>query len=207
MTNSDRNTDPQPLRLEETVIQKFALRAVAEREVLQKELKMIGLDELEKLAKEATPGPWSHIRDIVIGDESKLFESYNDNVEDARFVAAANPSTVLDLVAEIKELRSILAELARVDFGKDWNEAAEQAAIRARKAIEAEVSNIRPTQVCDTTKKAKTLEGYRLIKWPPTEEMKRMVQERLDYERLYGGSSIWGLVESLLEMQGGLTIL
>lgn len=133
------------MKTEESVIQTFVLRAVAKNEVLRKELKMICLNELEKLAQEATPGTWSHIRDIVIGDKSKIFESYNDNVEDARFVAAANPITILEMVAEIRELRSILAELARVDFGKNWNEAAEQAAIRARKVIESNASPFRIT--------------------------------------------------------------
>lgn len=97
----------------------------------------MNIDELEKLAKSATPGPWSYIRDIVIGDRSKILESLNDSVDDARFVAAANPATILEMVAEIRELRSVLAELARVDFGKDWSEAAEQAAIRARRMLES----------------------------------------------------------------------
>lgn len=97
----------------------------------------MNLDELEKLAQAATPGPWSYIRDIVIGDRSKILESLNDSVDDARFVAAANPATIIEMIAEIRELRSVLSELSRVDFGKTWNEAAEQAAIRARRMLES----------------------------------------------------------------------
>lgn len=76
------------------------------------------LDALERLAMLATPGPWT--------DETEKGETYphcvtadgyyiasahaacprsEDGAENAAFIAAANPSVVLALIAEVRALR------------------------------------------------------------------------------------------------------
>lgn len=84
---------------------------------------MIDLDALEKLAREATPGPWEI--EYGTGDDEgevyglrarlgeRLIETdtgiYPPRRRDAAFIAAANPSTVLALVARVRELEAIAA--------------------------------------------------------------------------------------------------
>lgn len=87
----------------------------------------IDLDKIEALAKAATPGPWRGDRfdgtvkyDIVAGDypngqyttvirgdSEGLFGFFKS--EDSDFVMAANPSTILALVAEVRRLREALS--------------------------------------------------------------------------------------------------
>lgn len=75
------------------------------------------LSELERLAKEATPGPWPQ------GKEDKEFVLYNgtficgcnsaimrngdviDGKTNARYIAAANPAAILELIAELRQTR------------------------------------------------------------------------------------------------------
>lgn len=77
------------------------------------------LDELEALAKAATPGPW-----VVDGDECVRAEDlrilYDNSCRDdengtanAAFVSAANPAAVLDLIAR---LRAAEADAQRLDW-------------------------------------------------------------------------------------------
>ena len=74
---------------------------------------MIDLDKLEALAKAATPGPWSADgRDDLIGPiGSSLIrgehgcEGYFAMDEDAEYCAAANPATILALIAEVRASR------------------------------------------------------------------------------------------------------
>jgi hypothetical protein len=76
------------------------------------------LDELERKATAATPGPWVHLHgedfELVYGvairsEDGHSVAEWDDlplSPDDADFVAAANPKTVLALVAEIRRLRS-----------------------------------------------------------------------------------------------------
>lgn len=66
--------------------------------------------ELEKLARAATPGPWCRDR---MEPETVRTEADHDIVvyevernQDAAFIAAANPATVLDLLATIARLEA-----------------------------------------------------------------------------------------------------
>lgn len=92
--------------------------------------KVIDLDALEKLADEATPGPWTYrgppengystfvgrfetdagaiICDF--GDSETYYPSEGEPPEpyDAAFIAAANPATIKALIAELKEARGLL---------------------------------------------------------------------------------------------------
>ena len=83
----------------------------------------IDLDALEKLADEATPGPWNDsghsIDDFdaecmmrmewivngtpADGEEDAINANYR---ADAAFIAAANPTTIKALIAEVRNLRA-----------------------------------------------------------------------------------------------------
>lgn len=72
---------------------------------------MIDLDELERLAQAATPGPWEADCDsgFVSGicqfwDKSEYdFDNPHNN---AAYIAATNPQTVLELIAHIRSLEN-----------------------------------------------------------------------------------------------------
>jgi hypothetical protein len=88
---------------------------------------MTNLDELERLAKAATPGPWRGDRidgtvkyDIVAGDYPNgkyTVVCHGDNgnacdggygfanAENEAYALAANPASILELVAEVRALR------------------------------------------------------------------------------------------------------
>lgn len=74
-------------------------------------------EELEKAAMAATPGPWNIIRNIkspsIIKEIGPLgADSYCDSAwldctsEDAAYIAAANPSAILELLAERDALKA-----------------------------------------------------------------------------------------------------
>lgn len=78
-------------------------------------------DELKKLAEAASPGPWwLYERDkdgnSVVSDPNneRQVKRWIDcnNKRDAAFIAAANPATVLELIAERDELLEVLKAVA-----------------------------------------------------------------------------------------------
>lgn len=93
-------------------------RTDIEFSVLRGEEMSIDLDTLEATAKVATPGPWnpSPGRALVVSqvDISEpvicncLSEQFAQAPKDAAFIAAANPTVVLELIAEIRKLRTEL---------------------------------------------------------------------------------------------------
>lgn len=93
---------------------------------------MIDLDALEQAARAATPGPW-HVREIsyperaapeIYADnrriarinKSKVMPAPESN-QNVRFIAAANPAVVLELIARLKRAEALLAE-----FVADWED-------------------------------------------------------------------------------------
>lgn len=108
----------------------------------------IDLDELERLAKAATPGPWEASSDepgdVVIwgpreewlaniGNWARQHEEIDPDraarqyvelrdAADAAFIAAANPQTVLALVERLRLLEGIVRDLAnpRTWGGSSW---------------------------------------------------------------------------------------
>jgi hypothetical protein len=76
---------------------------------------MTDLDELERLAKAATPGPWEYREADGSAAvchrggwvEAILPGSPQEN-SDAAYCAAANPATILALTAEVRRLRADL---------------------------------------------------------------------------------------------------
>jgi hypothetical protein len=95
----------------------------------------VDLDELERLAKEADPGPWrteedaEHYPFLVAetpdGGSYVLIESKGElESVNAYFMAAANPATALALVAELRAAREVV-EASRpatvaARSGKSW---------------------------------------------------------------------------------------
>ena len=90
----------------------------------------LDLDQLESLAKAATPGPWrvgAYPAEIV-GDTHVCIDTdigvkvllrgnenfYEEARADAAFSAAANPAAILELCAEVRALRE---DKARLDSG------------------------------------------------------------------------------------------
>lgn len=86
------------------------------------------LDALEKLADEATPGPWRHyshglpefssVQHLVESESPGVNEGDGlvcvtnaPNNRDAAFIAAANPPTIKALIAELKEARATIADV------------------------------------------------------------------------------------------------
>jgi hypothetical protein len=78
-------------------------------------------DELKKLAGAATPGPWSYDGSYIcparVEDETTYVETWravadSHQPENVRFIAAANPAAILELIAENSSLKDLLAQAA-----------------------------------------------------------------------------------------------
>lgn len=63
----------------------------------------MNINELEELAKAATPGPWklSGTEHVVAGGNYVV--ALDCRSEDAKHIAAANPSAILELIAAYRE--------------------------------------------------------------------------------------------------------
>ncbi|WP_211483682.1 hypothetical protein [Azotobacter chroococcum] len=79
---------------------------------------MIDIDELKRLAEAATPGPWgrdgSYICPARIEDGTTYIESWRaiadaHDMENVRFIAAANPTAILALIADLQRLEKARA--------------------------------------------------------------------------------------------------
>lgn len=82
----------------------------------------VDIERLKQLAQAASPGPWTiteHAPEfdfeasysIAIGEDDdaicdqSYYPSAPNRIEDARFIAAANPATVLELITELERCR------------------------------------------------------------------------------------------------------
>lgn len=92
------------------------------------------LTKLETLAKAATPGPWAPLNYYVYAKESPAIDVYNVEIAcsstdamdvshevgtaNAEYIAAADPETVLALIADLRRVREALDECAgiQIDF-------------------------------------------------------------------------------------------
>ena len=93
-------------------------------------------EELERLARAATPGPWvwehgelfnPEIREQhrrVIGSEPYEGQWIDDEGPDAAFIAAANPATVLALLSANREMREALRPFSALAdmVGESWTD-------------------------------------------------------------------------------------
>lgn len=84
----------------------------------------VQLAELESKAKEATPGQWGRDGYFVCPARAEAGTTYVESwrpaaearsVENARFIAAANPATILALIATIRELTAAVPRWISVD--------------------------------------------------------------------------------------------
>ena len=69
------------------------------------------VNALEKLAREATPGPWQagpRFFGTCKGGESEILGSGEAN--DIAFVSAANPETILKLIAVVKAAQGLIPD-------------------------------------------------------------------------------------------------
>lgn len=79
-------------------------------------------NSLEDLARDATPGPWVaheghlHVLDshwtILARVPASPDDEHRPDLRDLRFIAAANPSTVLSLVQALRDEKALRAQLA-----------------------------------------------------------------------------------------------
>jgi hypothetical protein len=88
----------------------------------------LDLDKLEQLARAAAPSPWKLITEvgdddvldrecylIVIGDadeDNLITESWHR--PSAEYIAAMSPDVALEMIAELKQSRAKLAEVAKI---------------------------------------------------------------------------------------------
>ena len=99
---------------------------------------MIDTKELRRLAQEATPGPWtssgryigtprhmSYIGEAV--DQCGNWSDTKKSIGDAKFIAAANPAAISELLDRLEaaekerdELRTKIAEMGRQEPVAEW---------------------------------------------------------------------------------------
>lgn len=73
----------------------------------------VDIEKLEVLAKAASQGSWNQDGFDVQNDDIEDYRVSRCNLlADAKFIAAANPTVVLALIAENEALRSVLQEAA-----------------------------------------------------------------------------------------------
>lgn len=83
------------------------------------------LKELEAVARAATPGPWK--RDCRAIDSVERGESVAsaDSENDAAYIAAADPATMLSLIGDVREARKVSCEWINIarwlirEFGRE----------------------------------------------------------------------------------------
>ena len=86
------------------------------------------INELRQLAQAATPGPWrAAISSSMVNRVCTTLETVCEtgkNIDDALYIAAANPAAILALIAEIDSLRDevngLTGELGRERERLDW---------------------------------------------------------------------------------------
>lgn len=81
----------------------------------------VELDELLRLAKDATPGPWIEACDMVRASsiEDKNICTCWQMPADVKYIAHANPERITRLVECVRELREVVADLTLVSQSKD----------------------------------------------------------------------------------------
>jgi hypothetical protein len=82
----------------------------------------MNLDNLEALAKAATPGPWRYTANGIIGSDAMPDEQFivlwdddgRNRFNDYPFIAASNPETILALIDLVREMGEVLENLEKV---------------------------------------------------------------------------------------------
>lgn len=94
-------------------------------------------EELKRLAEAATPGPWVAAFNTNMDNSVRTtFETVCEtgkNIDDALYIAAANPAAVLELIRQRDELLSALKEVR--DLGHNYTQVSHRVWIIADDAI------------------------------------------------------------------------
>ena len=75
------------------------------------------INELRKIAEDATPGPWikrGYVPGIGCGVDGVTAVAHHTTSADADFISAANPAAVLELIAEIERVTKQRAEMMAI---------------------------------------------------------------------------------------------
>lgn len=115
--------------------------------------------ELRRLAEAATPGPWSTAAfQLVIDVARRIDVGMCGHRDDAAFIAAANPATVLALLDERDALLDAAARLAHMTEARD-NARAEVERLTGRVELVREWIDHRGVDVSD--RDGAYMDGYR----------------------------------------------
>ena len=102
------------------------------------------INELRKLAEDATPGPWikrGYVPGIGCGVDGVTAVAHHTTSADADFIAAANPAAILALIQQRDELLAAL-KLAEESIGRfTSDEGSTQHDFDVADAVYAAISN------------------------------------------------------------------
>ncbi len=109
--------------------------------------------ELKELAEKATPGPWSHEEIDPTDPEWGACEVFTEGrdtfvathvcrVNDAAYIAAANPAEILELIAQLEDAQGEIRALRATEAGlRDRLAALEKAIMDAEPVAEIRMSD------------------------------------------------------------------
>ena len=91
----------------------------------------MNLSELKKLAEAATPGPWVNMGDspylhFDVSTKSRPWNTgvigrFDYSLKDMAYVAAANPQTILQMIAVMEQMAEALETCKREMQGDKWD--------------------------------------------------------------------------------------
>ena len=94
------------------------------------------LDELKAAARAATPGPWVANTDDVWTTTDRMRVANGWTIKDAKYIAAANPEAVLDLIAKLRAAEAVVEAAHDPEDGIWWGWSKRlDAAVRAYDAL------------------------------------------------------------------------
>ena len=80
----------------------------------------MNIEELKRLAEAATPGPWfaavSSNMNNSVHVSMGIICNTGKNIDDAAFIAAANPTAILELIRQRDELLAALKRIGELSY-------------------------------------------------------------------------------------------
>src|SRR5690606_18620296 len=139
------------------------------------------IDDLERKAKAATPGPWYAHGPVFGPNPGAIGQTWGPNRRnDAKFIAAVNPTAILRLIEENRNLRTTVD--ADLEYQRRL-EARLAAVIRAAGNLE---SDLRATRVCYTDECGEPCRSHVAALWAERDAARKaagVAGERLGKER------------------------
>lgn len=161
---------------------------------------MIDLNELRRLAKAATPGPWM-IDYVGVGFEVAAGESviaqsqqvqgdrhHKARKANATFIAAANPAAITELLDRLEAAESDGLEQARLNGMGGEREAALLARLEA---AEKERDKLRAEAIYWKEQKEPGAAGWRAIAWRLRAKIERMERQEPVKHEFQGRDGAW----------------